>query len=196
MDLNPLERARPWRLVGTGVTDRPFAFIQDTTTARVGLYGIGQRVGHALVREIGASWARLDVAGRGVVLMLESASGGASAISPAQDGGSGAARLAGAPGLSAEQEVGFPVRVQPHLNPETSAFEGLVLESLPPAVGGQVGLQPGDVLEHLNGQRLRTPSQALQVFKKAWQQPALEVGVRRGHERFVRRIAHRVYRRP
>ena len=65
-----------------------------------------------------------------------------------------------------------------------------------PAIPFQLGLVPGDLIQQLNGQRLTSPEQALQVFKKAWQQATLEVSGLRGAEQFVSTIEQETYRLP
>jgi S1-C subfamily serine protease len=88
---------------------------------------------------------------------------------------------------------GISLQVRPHLDPETGVFDGVAVEALePPELAQQVDIRPGDVLRTVNGQRLLTPTQSVQVLKKAWQQSELSIELLRKQELLTKIFKRRV----
>ena len=170
------ELSRRLRLLGTVLEDRPFAFIEDTLLQTSRRYWIHDTVASATVEAIHRGSVRLKTPrGEQLILLLEpTVTAKAPSIHPEA---SEASRASDA----------LSIQFRPQLNATDGAFEGLVVEALqPPVLAQRLKIEPGDLIQTVNGQRLLTPAQSLQVFKKAWRQPELALKLQRGEQTFVR----------
>ena len=166
------------RLVGTMVGNPPLALMERRETGAVTRYRIGDHVENATLKEIHRGSVRLTDAGQDVVLFMEDGAAGADVGPPA----------APRPENAVEATTVPAVQLTPRFT-AGGVFEGMELQRLQPAqLAQRVGLEPGDVIQTVNGQRLATVEQTLQVLKKAWQGPAVQLQLRRGNTPLSRTV--------
>ena len=173
------------RLLGTVLEDRPFAFIEDTLARTSRRYWINDAVASATVEAIHRGSVRLKTArGEQLILLLEpTLTSKAPSVSPEA---SEARHTSGA----------LSIQFHPQLNAADGAFEGLVVEALePPVLAQRLKLEPGDLIQTVNGQPLLSPAQSLQVFKKAWRQPELALELQRDGQLLERTVNLRAFQR-
>jgi len=170
--------SRRLRLLGTVLEKHPFAFIEDTLHGTSRRYWVNDTVASATVRQIHRGAVRLQTSyGHQVVLLLEPTLTG-----NAPEGRTESPRASRSP-------TDVSIQFRPQLNATDGAFEGLIVEALEPAaLARRLGVEPGDLIQGVNGQRLLTPAQSLQVLKKAWRQPELALELRRDEQPLVRTL--------
>lgn len=177
--------SRRLRLLGTVLEARPFAFIEDTLQGTSRRYWVHDVVASATVQEIRRGAVRLQTAqGAQVILLLEpTAAAKASDLIPEAS-------------MASRSSTDVSIQFRPQLNATSGAFEGLVVEVLEPApLARRLGIETGDLIQRVNGQRLLTPAQSLQVLKKAWRQPELALEFQRDEQTLSRTVSLRPFQR-
>ena len=173
------------RLLGTVLEARPFAFIEDTLVGTSRRYWISDTVASATVQAIHRGSVRLQTSrGEQLILLLEpTLSSRAPDVSPEPVKGSSVSNR-------------LSIRFRPQLTVTDGVFEGLKVEGIdPPALAQRLKIEPGDLIQTVNGQRLLTPAQSLQVFKKAWRQPELALELQRDGQPIERTVNLRGFQR-
>lgn len=180
----PELRPQDFRLLGTMLDERPVAIIGEQATGKVRQYGINDHLGPATVKEIRRGSVRLVAYGRDTVLLLDPSM---SSLLPILD--PAAATVSIAAGAFRDPRLSAAIQLRPQLNSTTREFEGLALAVVdPPTLAQRLGLEAGDLIVAVNGQRLTSPQQTLQVLKKAWQGAVVQVEGRRGEAPIVQSI--------
>jgi len=179
------ELSRRLRLLGTVLDAHPFAYIKDTQQGTSRRYWLHDTVASATIQEIRRGAVRLQTAeGRQVVLLLEPTLA------------AGAPERTATSSVASRSPTDLSIRFHPQLNATDGAFEGLIVEALePPLLARRLGLEPGDLIQRINGQRLLTPAQSLQVLKKAWRQPELALEIQRDEQTLTRTVSLRAFQR-
>jgi general secretion pathway protein C len=179
------ELSRRLRLLGTVVEARPFAYIEDTLYGTSRRYWINDTVASATVHAIHRGAVQLRTAqGQHVVLLLEPTEA-TNAFEPSPD----ASKASRSP-------TNVSIQFRPQLSATSGAFEGLVVEVLEPAsLASRLGIETGDLIQRVNGQRLLTPAQSLQVLKKAWRQPELALEFQRDERTLTQTVSLRAFQR-
>lgn len=182
---DPRLRPQDFRLLGTILDERPVAIIGEKATGKVRQYGINDHLGPATVKEIRRGSVRLVAYGRDTVLLLDPST---SSLPPILD--PAAATVSIAAGASRDPRVPAAVQLRPQLSATTREFEGLALAVLdPPQLAQQLGLEAGDLIVAVNGQRLTSPQQTLQVLKKAWQGSSVRLEGMRDEGQFMQEMS-------
>jgi len=202
----PLKRTTlQLRLLGTiaGDADIARAVIEDTPSKVQDLYKVGDTVQGARIESIERTRVVLAHGGGREVLELYLATSGAGAkkggrpdrprpragappareavkvISPNEFEINKKAFLARVGGMEAVLKT---AKLTPHL--VDGKCDGLSISGLANvSMARFVGLQDGDVIQAVNGQRLRSEQKAFQVFRKARRRPALSVDLLRGQDK-------------
>jgi hypothetical protein len=190
----PIDLAARLRLRGTAHLPEPLALIEDRQTSQLRTYAPSERVLDAHLAAVGEGSAWLARGDTLIHLQL--------ADTPTPDGpdtatwqaGSDAAASSDGPAaLNGQRDAptGGPAIVVPspsgrsalHLRPHQArdgTFAGLAVEAPDaPAWLTRLGAREGDVLRAINGQRLTSPQQTLQLLRKAARQPHLALTLER-----------------
>lgn len=187
-------------LVGTvaGTPEVSRAIIKNTKTKTLGLYSIGQIVAGATIESIRLNAVDLLHNGEIKTLALK-AVGGSARISSSRPP-RGKTETAGkastylpATRVNPEstvvrqsmvgqvEQILSKAIIEPHaVNGEVEGLKITGLEKVPAATA--LGLRNGDIVRHVNGQRLTSLQKAFQVFQKAKSQPAVSLDISRDGE--------------
>jgi hypothetical protein len=169
----PDDLASRLKLLGTGLTPEPAAWIQDRVTHQTGLYRKGEAILDARLAFIGSGMVWLERDGTLTQLRLE----GSPSVTVTDRLSSGSVTDRPGSGSVDASLVRIPTPEGPFnlqmVIGEGGSFSGLSVESLEGARWlKRLGLQEGDLILAINGQRLVTPQQAAQVIRKAMHQPS------------------------
>lgn len=191
---HPSVRAEAWsvllqlfqrfRLRGTVLGDPPLAFIEDTATGAVDRYRLHDALGAARITRIQRASVRLTHQGREMSLLFDGSSARPvpADLSPRDPDHPTRIR---AQDPAAQVSMAFV----PRFSHTSGEFVGLAVEAINPARRlARLGLEPGDVIVTVNGQRLESVAQTLQVLKKAWRQDSLSLELLRGEQRLARSL--------
>jgi general secretion pathway protein C len=176
------------RLVGAiaGGPTASRAIIQDTKSSAAGSYRIGDAVASATVEAIQRDAVLLRYQGQPLVLRLRSGASNGAGQKAQNAGDAGPKATAGSQPSSAAGPAGSEpsragsvadlfhrVMIEPYVN--NNRTEGLKitgLENVPMAQA--LGLQNGDVVQSVNGQKLTSKQKAFQVLMKARTQSKID----------------------
>lgn len=171
------------RLHGTGQILEPIAWIEDRAAQRVGRYVQGDKILDAHLALIGSGMVWLEREGTLTQLRLDSSSAPAPSV-PAPDfaGGSPTPISQGSDqdrfSIKTAQQQGVAL---PGLPVELRSTQTGLLVGSTEGSGWvkRLGLQEGDLILAINGQKLKTPQQTAQVIRKAMHQPSLNISIKR-----------------
>ena len=170
-------------LLGTSLQPQMLAWIADRTTQQTRRYTPGDLVLDARLVRIARGNVWLERQGHWMQLRIESSD---SATDPTSDPASRQpSESSPEPSISLATQSGKPLmRVKPARSQER-AFAGIWVESLNDSSSpwlSHLSLQQGDLIFSINGHRLLSPQQSLQVIRKAMRQAELAIALRRGEE--------------
>jgi general secretion pathway protein C len=179
-EIPPAAQDLGWRLVGTAVTDDPrtsFAIIEVKSTGRQGACREGDRVGDIEIKKI--------LPGE-VIIVTQM---GEQMLSMGSGGNRGTAQLhSETPRLDRKEvEATLPeymqlmreIRVRPHL--EAGRPDGILIYNIDPgSIFARMGLENGDVLVDVNGKRVTSTQQTVELYNALKRGGVVSLKIKRG----------------
>ncbi len=168
------------RLLGTILGEPAIAHIEDLASKKEGSYKVGDIISGAKIVEIQLGKVILERDGQRELLVF--VYGGKeraiTEISPTE-------RIVSKKGVL--KEIGYDInktltmaKVTPRFNFMSRKFSGFKIDDIQKgSIAERAGLENGDVVEIVNGQKLSSPQKAIQIFRKVRKQSRVDLDLLR-----------------